>query len=85
MNILIKLRNSPEKRFFVSLADKDFAGYVKKLIDEANYEEAIMRVFSKAEYSDELAKDEKDEDFLEDVSLILTPKSAHYNTALTAN
>ena len=82
MKVLIKLRKGPEKRYFVSLCDNDFACHIRSLIDMRSFDEAIMRVLDKARFVDELARDEKEEDFMEDIGLVLTPASAWYNNTV---
>jgi len=76
MKVLIKIRNSPEQLFLVSLMDKSLIDEVKKLINKNKHSKAIVTVLSKGKFERELRHDELP---TESAELILTEKNASWD------
>ncbi|MFC1480042.1 hypothetical protein ACFL5Y_01185 [Candidatus Omnitrophota bacterium] len=76
MKILIRIHNSPEQRFLVSLTSQNLIDEVSKLVNKGKYSKAVVTTLSKGKFIKELAENELPRI---DSDLILTEKNAHWD------
>ena len=76
MKILIKLRHSPERRYFVRLKDKSVIKRVMDLVNDGKRSNAIVAAFLNSEVIREVGADEIADT---ETDLIITEKNVWYN------